>query len=146
MPKMVRTVPMTDVEVGMRIVVGASGIHVSVPSPDSVADAFGSVRKQGTVVVTATIYPDQDRLVRAVVHREVEPAAGPLGELRGGVAVRAQREQHGAGDVVALGGAALLLPVPYVTMSPGPTVNVLGSTRSCGSTKALRAHVYQGSR
>ena len=38
----VRTVPMTDVEVGMRIVVGASGIQVSVPSPDSVADAFGS--------------------------------------------------------------------------------------------------------
>ena len=36
----VRTVPMSDVEVGMRIVVGASGIQVSVPSPDSVGDAF----------------------------------------------------------------------------------------------------------
>ena len=29
--------------------------------------------------------------------------------------------------VLALGCCALLLPVPYVTMSPGPTVNVLGS-------------------
>jgi PDZ domain-containing protein len=28
--------------------------------------------------------------------------------------------------LLALGGAALFLPVPYVTMSPGPTVNVLG--------------------
>ena len=36
----VRTVPMSDVEPGMRIVVGASGIQVSVPSPESVADAF----------------------------------------------------------------------------------------------------------
>ncbi len=30
--------------------------------------------------------------------------------------------------LLALGGAALFLPVPYVTMSPGPTVNVLGRT------------------
>jgi PDZ domain-containing protein len=30
--------------------------------------------------------------------------------------------------LVALGGAAVLLPVPYVTRSPGPTVNVLGRT------------------
>ncbi|MCW2736417.1 TIGR00300 family protein [Nocardioides sp.] len=37
----VRTVPMSDVEVGMRIVVGASGIEVSVPRPDAVGDAFG---------------------------------------------------------------------------------------------------------
>jgi PDZ domain-containing protein len=29
--------------------------------------------------------------------------------------------------VLVLGCSALLLPVPYVTMSPGPTVNVLGS-------------------
>ena len=36
----VRTVPMSDVETGMRIVVGASGIQVSVPGPESVADAF----------------------------------------------------------------------------------------------------------
>jgi PDZ domain-containing protein len=33
-----------------------------------------------------------------------------------------------AGLLLALGGAALLLPVPYVTRSPGPTVNVLGRT------------------
>jgi lysine-ketoglutarate reductase/saccharopine dehydrogenase-like protein (TIGR00300 family) len=39
----VRTLPMSDVEVGMRIVVGASGIQVSVPSPASVAGAFASV-------------------------------------------------------------------------------------------------------
>jgi PDZ domain-containing protein len=31
--------------------------------------------------------------------------------------------------LLVLGGTALLLPVPYVTMSPGPTVNVLGSTK-----------------
>jgi lysine-ketoglutarate reductase/saccharopine dehydrogenase-like protein (TIGR00300 family) len=37
----VRTVPMSDVEVGMRIVIGASGIQVSVPSRDLVGDAFG---------------------------------------------------------------------------------------------------------
>jgi lysine-ketoglutarate reductase/saccharopine dehydrogenase-like protein (TIGR00300 family) len=37
----VRTVPMSEVEVGMRIVVGASGIQVSVPSPDAAGDAFG---------------------------------------------------------------------------------------------------------
>ena len=36
----VRTVPMSDVQVGMRMVVGASGIQVSVPSADSVGDAF----------------------------------------------------------------------------------------------------------
>jgi PDZ domain-containing protein len=30
--------------------------------------------------------------------------------------------------LLVLGGAALLLPVPYVTMSPGPTVNVLGQS------------------
>lgn len=30
--------------------------------------------------------------------------------------------------LLLLGGTALLLPVPYVTMSPGPTVNVLGKT------------------
>ncbi len=39
----VRTVPMSDVETGMNIVVGASGIQVSVPSPESVADAFAPV-------------------------------------------------------------------------------------------------------
>ncbi len=38
----VRTVPMSDVEPGMRIVVGASGIRVSIPGPTSVADAFAS--------------------------------------------------------------------------------------------------------
>ena len=30
--------------------------------------------------------------------------------------------------LMALGGAAAFLPVPYVTMSPGPTVDVLGET------------------
>jgi lysine-ketoglutarate reductase/saccharopine dehydrogenase-like protein (TIGR00300 family) len=39
----VRTVPMSDVAVGMRIVVGASGIQVSVPGPESVAGSFTSV-------------------------------------------------------------------------------------------------------
>ncbi|PKH44092.1 TIGR00300 family protein [Nocardioides alpinus] len=37
----VRTVPMSDVTAGMRIVVGASGIQVSVPSPRGSADSFG---------------------------------------------------------------------------------------------------------
>lgn len=32
--------------------------------------------------------------------------------------------------LLALGSAAALLPVPYVTMSPGPTVNVLGASGS----------------
>lgn len=40
----VRTVPLSDVTVGMRIVVGASGVHVSVPAPDSTDDAFGQAR------------------------------------------------------------------------------------------------------
>src|SRR3954453_3983010 len=31
--------------------------------------------------------------------------------------------------LLVLGGVAILLPVPYVTMSPGPTVNVLGESR-----------------
>src|SRR5689334_12799048 len=30
--------------------------------------------------------------------------------------------------VLVLAGVALVLPVPYVAMSPGPTVNVLGAT------------------
>src|SRR3954447_3875482 len=30
--------------------------------------------------------------------------------------------------LLLLGAAAVLLPVPYVTMSPGPTVNVLGDS------------------
>ena len=38
----VRTLPMSDVAVGMRIVVGASGIQVSVPGPESVVGAFAS--------------------------------------------------------------------------------------------------------
>lgn len=38
----VRTVPMSEVEIGMRIVVGASGIQVSVPSEASVDAAFGT--------------------------------------------------------------------------------------------------------
>lgn len=37
----VRTVPMSDVEVGMRVVLGASGIQVSVPSQSSASGAFG---------------------------------------------------------------------------------------------------------
>jgi lysine-ketoglutarate reductase/saccharopine dehydrogenase-like protein (TIGR00300 family) len=43
----VRTVPMSDVEVGMRIVVGASGIQVSVPSPDVVGDSFAGSDADG---------------------------------------------------------------------------------------------------
>ena len=43
----VRTVPMSDVEAGMRIVVGASGIQVSVPSPESVGDAFAPAPGEG---------------------------------------------------------------------------------------------------
>ncbi|GAA1920463.1 TIGR00300 family protein [Nocardioides hwasunensis] len=39
----VRTVPMSDVRAGMRIVVGASGIRVSVPSADSAADPFAQL-------------------------------------------------------------------------------------------------------
>jgi PDZ domain-containing protein len=35
-----------------------------------------------------------------------------------------------AGLLLVLGAAALVLPVPYVTMSPGPTVNVLGTRGS----------------
>ena len=41
--------------------------------------------------------------------------------------------------LLALGGAALLLPVPYVTMSPGPTVNVLGDSGG-HSIVAVRGH------
>ena len=37
----VRTVPMSDVEVGMRIVVGASGVRVSVPRPSPAGDFLG---------------------------------------------------------------------------------------------------------
>jgi lysine-ketoglutarate reductase/saccharopine dehydrogenase-like protein (TIGR00300 family) len=37
----VRTVPMADVEVGMRIVVGASGIRVDVPGPESGVGSLG---------------------------------------------------------------------------------------------------------
>jgi lysine-ketoglutarate reductase/saccharopine dehydrogenase-like protein (TIGR00300 family) len=36
-----RTIPMSDVKAGMRIVLGAAGIQVSVPAPESVGDAFG---------------------------------------------------------------------------------------------------------
>lgn len=36
----VRTVPLTEVEVGMQIVVGASGIRVSVPAPETIGDRF----------------------------------------------------------------------------------------------------------
>ena len=39
----VRTVPMSDVEAGMRIVIGATGIQVSVPRPDSATDAPGQL-------------------------------------------------------------------------------------------------------
>ncbi|CUR60180.1 conserved hypothetical protein; putative LOR/SDH domain [metagenome] len=39
----VRTVPMSDVEAGMRIVIGATGIQVSVPRPDSATDASGQL-------------------------------------------------------------------------------------------------------
>lgn len=37
-PVSVRTVPMSDVRAGMRVVVGAAGIQVSVPGPDALAD------------------------------------------------------------------------------------------------------------
>ncbi|RYB95526.1 TIGR00300 family protein [Nocardioides oleivorans] len=37
----VRTIPMSDVRSGMQIVVGASGIQVSVPAPASLGEAFG---------------------------------------------------------------------------------------------------------
>lgn len=36
----VRTVPMSDVQAGMRIVIGAAGIQVSVPDPDTGSDAY----------------------------------------------------------------------------------------------------------
>lgn len=39
----VRTVPMSDVRVGMRIVVGATGIQVSVPRPDTGTDAYNQL-------------------------------------------------------------------------------------------------------
>src|SRR6476646_6952014 len=44
----VRTVPMSDVEPGMRIVVGASGIQVSVTSPESVGGAFAPAPGEAT--------------------------------------------------------------------------------------------------
>jgi lysine-ketoglutarate reductase/saccharopine dehydrogenase-like protein (TIGR00300 family) len=37
----VRTIPMSEVRAGMRIVVGATGIQVSVPTPDAMGEAFG---------------------------------------------------------------------------------------------------------
>ena len=39
----VRTVPMSDVRAGMRVVVGAAGIRVSVPAPSGARDAFTPV-------------------------------------------------------------------------------------------------------
>ena len=39
----VRTVPMSDVRAGMRVVVGAAGIRVSVPTPSGAGDAFASL-------------------------------------------------------------------------------------------------------
>ena len=56
----VRTVPMSDVETGMRIVVGASGIQVSVPGPESVADAFapavgGSAHEKPQAVIVRQV-------------------------------------------------------------------------------------------
>lgn len=39
----VRTVPMSDVQAGMRIVIGAAGIQVSVPRPDTGTDAYSQL-------------------------------------------------------------------------------------------------------
>ncbi|MDR7253807.1 lysine-ketoglutarate reductase/saccharopine dehydrogenase-like protein (TIGR00300 family) [Nocardioides sp. BE266] len=39
----VRTVPMSDVEAGMHVVIGAAGIQVSVPEPESGPDAYGQL-------------------------------------------------------------------------------------------------------
>ncbi len=43
----VRTVPISDVEIGMEVVVSASGIQVSVPSPGSVGHASGRTDSDG---------------------------------------------------------------------------------------------------
>lgn len=44
----VRTIPMSDVRSGMQIVVGASGIQVSVPSPEQHGDAFAPLADSST--------------------------------------------------------------------------------------------------
>ena len=45
-PTRVYTLPMCDVRAGMSVVCGASGIRVSVPTPDSSAEAFGFMESE----------------------------------------------------------------------------------------------------
>ena len=94
----VRTVPMSDVEAGMRIVIGATGIQVSVPRPDSGADASsqltGETPYDKPQVVLVRQVADEMRRTRAegrrllwvagpgVVHTGAVPALVSL--IRGG--------------------------------------------------------------
>jgi lysine-ketoglutarate reductase/saccharopine dehydrogenase-like protein (TIGR00300 family) len=119
----VRTVPMSDVARGMRIVVGAAGIQVSVPSSESAAGAIstfgtdhGLERPQAVLVRQVA---DGMRQARASAKRLLW-VAGPGVVHAGGVPAMAALVRAGWVDVLFAGNAVAALDIETALFGASP--------------------------
>jgi lysine-ketoglutarate reductase/saccharopine dehydrogenase-like protein (TIGR00300 family) len=141
-PPRVRTVPLPDVRAGMRIVVGATGVRVSVPSHDSEADplAFGEgevVRDRPQAVLVRQV-ADGMRQARADGKRLLW-VAGPAVVHAGAVPAMVALVRAGWVDVLFAGNALATYDIEAALDGTGRNADVSTQGLEHGHEHQVRA-------